>query len=88
MFHLVLPNRPFNVEITHHFVSTSPNLGFTILTQTFASLHYFTVQFSDLEILMNLKKSPKTANNWFEIRHEQMFIWYITYSGDKYYMPW
>ena len=57
MFHLVLPSRPFHVEITYYFVSTSPNLEFTILTQTFASLHYFTVQCSDLEILMNLNKA-------------------------------
>ena len=52
MFHLVLPSRPFHVEITYYFASTSPNLEFTILTQTFAS-----VQCSDLEILMNLNKA-------------------------------
>ena len=27
MFHLVLPNRPFHVEITYYFVSTSPNVS-------------------------------------------------------------
>ena len=39
------------------------SIGFAILTQTIVSLHYFTVQCSDLEIRMVFKKSPKPANN-------------------------
>ena len=57
--------------------STLRKIRFTILTQIFASRHYFTIQCSDLEIHMNLK-SPKTVYNLFQLWLEQMFSWYIT----------
>ena len=89
MFNLVLPNHLFHVEITYYFVSASPNLSriynpYTdiCITSLFHSSVFRSGDTNELE------KSPKTANNWFEIGHEQMFIWYITYSDDKYHMPW
>ena len=89
MFHLGLPNRPFHVEITYYFASTSPNLSWIYNPYTdicITSLFHSSVfRSGDTH---ELKKSPKTANNWFEIGYEQMFIRYITYNDDKYYMSW
>ena len=88
MFYLGLKNRPLHVGIAYYFVSTSPNLSWICNTYTDicipSQFHSSVVRYGDTH---ELKKSPKTRNTLFEIGHEQMLIWFIAYSDDKYHKP-
>ena len=76
----MLTYHPFHAEITYYFVSTSPKLSWICNPYTDICITLlFHSSLSRSGDTHELKQSRKTVNDWFEIWHEQMFSWCITY---------